>query len=128
MRSTPGGRQPGGGGVHVGVDERGGDQGAVEVDHPVHPVGVRVGGALAADPGHRVAVDEQRGGERVGRGVDGAPPVQGGAHGPILPRAVRAPVVSGRGQAPFDQGPHAGHRAQQAQRVRRRGRGRSRCR
>ncbi len=37
--------QTGGGGVHMGVGEGRGDQGAVEVDHLVHTIGERVGGA-----------------------------------------------------------------------------------
>ncbi len=44
-------REAGGGGVHVGVDEGGGDQGAVQFDDLVDGVGVRLGGSVAADPG-----------------------------------------------------------------------------
>ena len=43
--------EAGGGGVHMRVGERGGDQRPVEVDDLVDAVGEGVGGALGADPG-----------------------------------------------------------------------------
>ena len=74
----PGQRQAGGGGVHVRVDEGGRDPGVVEVDDDVG--GQRVGGALSARPRRPVAVDEQGGRERVGRGAHPAAAVQRRRH------------------------------------------------
>ncbi len=61
--------EPRGGGVHMGVGEGGGDEGAVEVDHLVHAVGEGVGRALGADPGDLAALHHHRGREGVGGAV-----------------------------------------------------------
>ncbi len=61
--------EPGGGGVHMGVGERGGDQGALQVDHLVHPVREGVRGPFRADPGDLPPLHDHRGGEGIGRTV-----------------------------------------------------------
>ena len=113
-------RQPGGGGVHVRVDERRGDQRPVELDDLVGAgrVGRR---RRRPDPGDAVAVDEQGGRGRVGRGCGRAAAqsvAEVVAHMPLsarreaaprTARARRARCAAGRGRA-------------------RRGRARSRCR
>ncbi len=74
----PGEREPGGRRVDVRVDEGRSHPRVVEVDDAVGRE--RVGGALAADPHHLVAVDEQGGREGVGRGAHAAAAVQRRRH------------------------------------------------
>lgn len=62
--------EAGGGGVDVGVGERGGDQGTVQVDDLVDPVREGVGGALGAHPRDLAPFDDHRGGEGIGGAVD----------------------------------------------------------
>lgn len=71
--------QAGGGGVHMGVGERRGDQGAFEVDHLVHAAREGVGGPFGPHPGDMPAFDDHRGGERVGGAVDVSAAQQHGA-------------------------------------------------
>ncbi len=71
-------REAGGGGVRVGVDEGRGDQGAVEFDDLVGGPRVGLGGAVAADPGDVLALDEHGRGEGVGGAVDGTAAQQDG--------------------------------------------------
>lgn len=81
--------QAGGGGVHMGVGERRGDQGAFEVDHLVHAAREGVGGSFGPHPGDMSAFDDHGGGERVGGAVDVSAAQQhgavfGGALGAVL--------------------------------------------
>ncbi len=62
--------ETGGGGVHMRVRERGGDQRPVEVDDLVDAVREGVGGALGTDPGDLSPLHDHRGGEGIGRTVD----------------------------------------------------------
>lgn len=62
--------EPGGGGVHVRVGERGSDQGAVQIDNLVDPVREGVGGPFGTDPGDLSTLHDHRGGEGIGGAVN----------------------------------------------------------
>ena len=62
--------------VDVGIDEAGGQERAVQIDHLHGGIGNGGGGLLGADPGDGVAVDQHRGRKGIGGGVDGAVAVQ----------------------------------------------------
>ena len=114
----PGQRQPGGRGVHVGVDEGRGHQRAGEVDHLVGAV-ARAARGVPADPGDGAAADQQCGRGRVGRGCGRAR--RGRAS--WVPSGIAVSLPAGARRA-------AGRRARCAAGPARvaRARGRSRCR
>ncbi len=90
--------EPGGGHVHVGVHERGGDQGVVEVHGLLGGQGV--GGRVRAEPGDPAVLDQHRRRERGRRAVDPPAAVKDapGAVAPGSPRpGARSPGVRRRG-------------------------------
>ena len=99
---------------HVGVrvDEPGGHQRAVEVDHAVGAGRQPGGGVVGAEPRHHAVVHEDRLGERVGRGVHDSVAIQDGsgrvAHGGNCKRWSRSVPWSGWRPAAHSPAAHPG--------------------